>query len=65
MSQTITSEFAVGDRLHIDGCRELIGVVTAIQWRHPNVVNYEVSWVDRGASMSPIIEGWRLSRADV
>jgi hypothetical protein len=59
----IETTFSPRDRVHIDGCHDLVGVVTAIQWRHQEVVNYEVSWVD-GESRSAIIEGWWLSPAE-
>ena len=31
---TITADFAPRDRVYVDGCRELIGIITAVQWRH-------------------------------
>lgn len=58
------SKFAVQDRVNIDGCKELTGVITAVIWRAPTIVNYEVSWVVAGKSESPMIEGWRLSLAE-
>ena len=62
MTHTITTEFLLRDQVYIDGCRNLVGVVTAVQWRHPEVINYEVSWVDNGKSEAHLIEEWRLSR---
>lgn len=53
-------DFDIRDRVHIDGCKDLVGVVTAITCRPSYVINYEVSWV-AGEAKSAIIEGWRLS----
>ena len=61
MSYELEYEFAIGTPVHIDKCRELVGFVTAITWRHMVLVNYEVSWVTNGKSESCVIEGWRLS----
>ena len=61
---TIEAEFSPSDRVYIDGCRDLIGVVTAVQWRHVAVINYEVSWVSQGKAESAMIEGWRLTLAE-
>ena len=60
----IESKFAVGDKVNIDGCKELTGVITGIMWRHQTIINYEVSWVTAGKSESPILEGWRLTLAE-
>lgn len=56
-------EFSIGDRVYVDGCDQLVGVVTAVTYRHSSVVNYEVSWVVNGKSENSIIEGWRLTAA--
>lgn len=64
MSQTVVSLFAMRDRVYIDGCNGLVGVVTAITWRAQDVINYEVSWVVGGKAESSIIESWRLTSAD-
>lgn len=61
--KTIQSEFTVRDRVYIDGCKQLIGIVTAVQYRNETTINYEVSWVSNGDSKANIIEGWRLSPA--
>ena len=60
----IESKFDIGDRVHVDGCKDLTVTVTAIQWRHPQVVNYECSWVSDAESKSVVIEGWRLHLAE-
>ena len=60
MSYTLEYEFAIGTPVHIDGCTELTGYVTAVQWRHLVMISYEVCWVTNGKAESAIIEGWRL-----
>jgi hypothetical protein len=60
MIYTVQAEFMIMDRVYIDGCENLVGVVTAVQWRHPEIVNYEVSWISNGESKSALIEYWRL-----
>lgn len=52
--------FQIGDYVQIDGCKDLRGVVTAVTWRAPEIINYEVSWVTNGDAKSSVIEGWRL-----
>ena len=63
MSYTLEYEFAIGTPVHIDGCPELTGFVTAVTWRHIAILLYEVSWVTNGKSESTNIEGWRLTEA--
>jgi hypothetical protein len=60
----INPAFMPRDRVHIDGCQSLVGVITAVQWRCPEIINYEVSWVGNGESKHDVIEGWRLSRVE-
>jgi hypothetical protein len=57
----IESSFDLREKVHIDGDAHLIAVVTAVTWRAPDVINYEVSWVTDGDSKSCVIEGWRLT----
>lgn len=64
MNYTITYDLAIGQRVNIDGDRHLVGTVTAVQWRSPHHIAYEVSWVTNGEMRCAIVEGWRLSRAD-
>jgi hypothetical protein len=64
MGIMIDAEFSVRDRVYIDGCTSIVGVVTAVTWRSAGVVNYEVSWFCDGESKHDIIEGWRLSRGE-
>jgi len=61
---TITADFSLRDRVYVDSCRELVGIVTAVTWRHPQLINYEISWITNGNSESNIIEGWRLTPAN-
>ena len=63
MSYTLEYDFAIGTPVYIDGCSGLRAFVTAVNWRHLAVVNYEVSWVTNGKSENAIIEGWRLTEA--
>lgn len=60
---TVESAFAVRDKVHVDGCKDLVAVITAVQWRNPQIVNYEVSWIANGEARCSIIEGWRLTEA--
>jgi len=57
----IETAFTVRDRVHVDGCKDLVGVVTAVHYRNPQQVCYEVSWVCGGKPESTLIEGWRLT----
>ena len=61
--RSISAAFAPQDRVYVGGCRDLVGLVTAVQWRHENLINYEISWVTNGKSESFMIEGWRLTGA--
>ena len=60
----IESKFSIGDRVIIDGCKSLIGVVTAITWRNPHIINCEISWVCNGESKRDVVESWRLTLAE-
>jgi len=57
----IDTAFTIKDRVYVDGCRELVGVITAVHYRSPQQVSYEVSWVCNGKAESSLIEGWRLT----
>lgn len=59
----IRPKYRIGNKVIIDGCHDLVGVITAVTWRNEDVINYEVSWVCGGKAESAIIEGWRLSGA--
>ena len=61
---TIEAEYAPRQRVYIDGCKDLVGIITAVQWRNPRVINYEVSWIVNGDSKHDVIEGWRLTEAE-
>lgn len=58
---TLKCDFTIGDRVIIDGCSDLVAVVTAVQWRIQSEASYELAWVCGGKSESAMIEGWRLS----
>jgi hypothetical protein len=60
----IDSNFDVKDKVIIDGCKDLVVVVTAVVWRNVHVVNYEVSWMSNGKSESAVIEGWRINHCN-
>jgi hypothetical protein len=62
MSYELEYEFAIGTPVYIDRCHDLVGYVTAAQWRHLALVHYEVSWFSNGKSENALIEGWRLTR---
>lgn len=57
-------EFTIGDRVNIDGCPDLVAVVTAVQWRIQSKTSYELAWMCNGKSESAMIEGWRLSAVE-
>ena len=57
----IESEFTPRDKVYIDGCKNLIAVVTAVTWRSSLIVSYEISWLDNGKPEFHVMEGWRLS----
>lgn len=59
----MNTAFKIGDRVNIDACKDLVGHITGITWRHPDFVNYEVSWMAGGDSKAYVIEGWRLTPA--
>lgn len=54
-------KFVPRDQVYIDGWTDLVGVVTAVQWRHAECINYEVSWVANGKAECCMIEEWRLA----
>ena len=60
----IDPKFSIRDKVYVDGCRDLIGRVTAVQWRHELLVRYEVSWVLNGKAEAEMFEEWRLERYD-
>lgn len=61
---TLESKFMIGERVIIDGCRDLVVVITAVQWRIQSDTSYEVAWICGGKSESAMIEGWRLQAAE-
>lgn len=63
MSVSFKSSFAIGDRVLIDGCRDLVGRVTAYLWRSTGC-QIEVSWIHNGTAQSAWIDDWRLTAAE-
>jgi len=61
--RTIEAKYLPGEKVHIDGCESLTGVVTAVQWRNVHQISYEVSWIANGDSKHDVIEEWRISAA--
>lgn len=60
---TLECKHAIGQSVHIDGDGSIIGRVVAIEWKRPDVVRYEVSWVSNGDAKFIIFDEWRLSAA--
>lgn len=57
------AQFAIGERVIIDGDSSLVGTVTAAFFRGPAVL-IEVSWVINGDAKSASIEEFRLQRKE-
>jgi hypothetical protein len=57
----IETQFNIKDQVLIDGDKTLIAVITAIQWRSEQQINYECSWFANGKIEYAVIEGWRLT----
>lgn len=58
---SLDCKFGIGDRVHIDGDSSIAGIVSCIEWRRPDVVRYEVSWMAGGDAKFIIFDEWRLS----
>ncbi len=54
-------KYNFGDRVHIDKCTSITGVITCIEWRRPDVVRYEVSWMDNSDAKFTVFDEWRLA----
>lgn len=57
------SPWAIGDRVHMDDDRDLVGRVTGLCWREAGHT-VEVSWVHNGAAQCSWFDHWRLTVAD-
>lgn len=58
----LNSKFNIQDRVNIDGCKNIVGVVTCIEWRGDGTrVRYEVSWFHEGVVQFVVFDEWRLS----
>ena len=61
---THKTQFDLQDAVNIDGDVSIEARITGITIRGRETVNYEVSYFHCGVSYSPIIEEWRLRRAE-
>lgn len=61
---SLECKFAIRQRVHVDGDSSITGVVTMIEWRAPDIVRYEVSWLCGGDAKFIIFDEWRLSEID-
>ena len=57
---TYDAKFVVRQRVCIDGCHDLVGVITAIMFKASNVLVYEVCWIVNGVPQSAWIDEYRL-----
>jgi hypothetical protein len=60
---TLSTKYSLRTPVHIDGCEDLTGYITSVQWRHAELVMYEVSWMTNGKSENSLIEEWRITEA--
>lgn len=61
----IHTEFGIGDRVHIDSCPSIVGVITLIEVRRSDLIRYEVSWIDAGNAQFVVFDEWRLSTVGI
>ena len=61
---TLECKYEIGQRVHIDGDNSITGIVSCIEWRRPDVVRYEVSWMHQGDAKFIVFDEWRLCRVD-
>jgi hypothetical protein len=57
---TLYPEYNIGEAVHMDGCAELTGYVTAFLFRE-SAIMYEVSWITDSHSKSDYFPAWRLT----
>lgn len=57
--------FAPGERVHVDGDKSIVGVITRAEWRYAGgfhgVNGYEVSWLSNGDAKFVWFDEFRLS----
>lgn len=53
--------FAYGDKVTLDGDKDIVATVLSVQFRGENVT-YHVSWFSNGHMVEPWIEEWRLEK---
>lgn len=58
-SHNYESEFAYGDKVILDGDKDIVAQVLSIQFRGKNVLVH-VSWFSNGHMVEPWVEDWRL-----
>lgn len=58
---SLNCKYDVGQQVHIDEDNSIIGIITCIEWRRPDVVRYEVSWIQSGDAKFIVFDEWRLS----
>jgi len=61
---SLECKFEIGQRVHIDADRSIIGIITMIEWRRNDLARYEVSWLCGGDARFIIFDEWRLSEAE-
>lgn len=61
MSIHFLSRFAIRDRVYMDGCRSVAGVVTGFTFRDTRTPVVEVGWFVNGDAKSTWFEEWRLA----
>jgi hypothetical protein len=59
--ERLETDYAFGERVHIDGDRDLVAVVTGFCWRK-QAHEVEVSWFCNGDLKTVWVADWRLSR---
>lgn len=58
----IVTQFDIRDRVYIDGCRGLVGMITGVIARATDRTIYEVGWIANGVSQDVQLEEWRLTK---
>lgn len=58
----VVTKLDIRDRVYIDGCRGLVGVITGVIFRADNRTIYEVGWIADGSSKEAQLEEWRLTK---
>jgi hypothetical protein len=64
MSTAFTSRFAIGDRVYIDGDKDLVAVVVGHWFSDGGTEKVSVSWVSNAELKEEWVAHWRLGRVD-